>query len=273
MKSIITMTAGALLAVSPFVAPVAFAATTTTMPTITAMVSTTTIAQNVSKLQMKLQTQIASLLTQIKAIQAQLAQIRSTQKTITNTITQLNNKQLQVGSRGKNVEILQKLLASDPNIYPQGLVTGYYGRLTEAAVRKFQEDHGIESVGEVGPQTRMLMNAFLKHATTTIPMNFLRKVEVEQQSATSTDHMVVVCHRAGNSGMRISERIARMALFFHVRNGDSVGKCENEQNNDNSSMRESHSSEHGDMGMTTSTGDTSSTSDGHNGNGSTGGDN
>jgi len=49
---------------------------------------------------------------------------------------------------------LQEYLALDTEIYPRGLVTGYYGPLTAAAVRKFQRQHGIDQVGVVGPITR-----------------------------------------------------------------------------------------------------------------------
>ena len=57
---------------------------------------------------------------------------------------------------------LQKMLAEDFAIYPEGLITGYYGRLTEKAVQKWQKKHGVVSSGSpsstgygvVGPRTR-----------------------------------------------------------------------------------------------------------------------
>ncbi len=249
MKIITTTAVGVFLAVAPFATPFAFAATattTTTAPTATI----TTVAQSVSGMQATLQAQISQLIQQIKALQVQIAQIKTTQQTIKTSFVALRS-QMRVGSRGRGVRVLQKLLASDPSIYPQGLVTGYYGRLTQAAVKKFQENHGISPVGEVGPETRMLMNSFLKRATSTIPMNFLREVEGEQRSATSTDRMVTVCHRAGNSGMMVSERIARRALFFHVRHGDSIGECDGEQNDNGSeqeSLQNGNRGEHEDRG-------------------------
>jgi len=57
-----------------------------------------------------------------------------------------------------DVELLQQYLALDEEIYPQGLITGYYGPLTAAAVRKFQSAHGIDQVGVVGPITRARLN-------------------------------------------------------------------------------------------------------------------
>ena len=45
---------------------------------------------------------------------------------------------LQQGSQGEEVRYLQEMLASDPSIYPEGLVTGYYGGLTGQAVERFR---------------------------------------------------------------------------------------------------------------------------------------
>lgn len=62
-------------------------------------------------------------------------------------------RELQVGSRGADVSELQTYLANDPSLYPQGLITGYYGSLTRAAVIRYQRANGISQVGRVGPQT------------------------------------------------------------------------------------------------------------------------
>ena len=68
-------------------------------------------------------------------------------------------RQLQVGSRGDDVSSLQSFLAEDATLYPQGLVTGYFGFLTKAAVANFQSRNGISAVGRVGPQTLPVINA------------------------------------------------------------------------------------------------------------------
>ena len=67
-------------------------------------------------------------------------------------------RQLQVGMTGTDVSALQTFLASDPSLYPQGLVTGYFGFLTKAAVSNFQSRNGIDSVGRVGPATLPIIN-------------------------------------------------------------------------------------------------------------------
>lgn len=61
---------------------------------------------------------------------------------------------LSVGASGGDVTRLQQLLASDPSVYPEGLVTGYFGNLTVKAVRAFQAKYGLSQVGRVGPATR-----------------------------------------------------------------------------------------------------------------------
>lgn len=67
-------------------------------------------------------------------------------------------KTLQRGMRGKDVKILQEFLKQSPEIYPQGLVTGYFGPLTEMAVKRLQKLQGIEPVGIVGPKTKAKLN-------------------------------------------------------------------------------------------------------------------
>ncbi len=60
---------------------------------------------------------------------------------------------------GADVSDLQRFLAQDNTIYPQGLVTGYFGTLTKAAVSNFQARNGISNIGRVGPVTMAAINA------------------------------------------------------------------------------------------------------------------
>lgn len=68
---------------------------------------------------------------------------------------------LAVGSSGSEVTSLQTFLATDSSIYPEGLVTGYFGDLTKAAVIRFQAKYGIDQVGSVGPITRAKINSLI----------------------------------------------------------------------------------------------------------------
>lgn len=68
------------------------------------------------------------------------------------------NRQLDLTMSGSDVSTLQTFLAKDATLYPQGLVTGYYGFLTKAAVSNFQDRNGLPPVGRVGPMTLPVLN-------------------------------------------------------------------------------------------------------------------
>ncbi len=69
---------------------------------------------------------------------------------------------IQPGSSGEDVTQLQRFLGKDKSVYPEDLVTGYFGSSTLAAVQRWQADHGIVATGTpdstgygiVGPRTR-----------------------------------------------------------------------------------------------------------------------
>lgn len=57
---------------------------------------------------------------------------------------------LKLGSQGTEVKELQKCLAKDPEVYPEGEITGYFGQLTKKAVIRFQEKYREEILEPVG---------------------------------------------------------------------------------------------------------------------------
>ena len=66
---------------------------------------------------------------------------------------------LSFGQTSVDVRKLQTLLALDKTIYPSGKVTGNFGMLTDAAVKKFQKKYNLKCsdntyCGQVGPKTR-----------------------------------------------------------------------------------------------------------------------
>lgn len=108
----------------------------------------------------KLMAQIESLTAQLQLLQQQVQELLGQKQVLKEEAVALT-RQLQEGMRGDDVKILQQALATDPEIYPEGLVTGYFGSLTREAVRRFQERAGIEQVGRVGPQTLWRVNEIL----------------------------------------------------------------------------------------------------------------
>ena len=63
------------------------------------------------------------------------------------------------GMQNGQVTKLQQILARSPEIYPEGLITGYFGPATERAVMRFQKRYDLEQVGHVGPKTKTLLNS------------------------------------------------------------------------------------------------------------------
>jgi len=64
-------------------------------------------------------------------------------------------RDLTLGAKGEDVSRLQDFLAKDSTIYPERLVTGYFGALTQKAVIRFQQKNNITPTrGYVGPLTR-----------------------------------------------------------------------------------------------------------------------
>ena len=74
-------------------------------------------------------------------------------------VSAIFTKTIGFGSQNDDVVRLQRLLFADPGLYPEGLVTGYFGPATQRAVGRFQEKYGVANPGDagygtVGPKTR-----------------------------------------------------------------------------------------------------------------------
>lgn len=99
---------------------------------------------------------------------------------------------LYLGVANNQVSLLQNLLAKDPNVYPEGKVSGYFGTLTRKAVQRFQTKYGIVSSGSeyttgyglVGAKTREKLNILLNGGTL-IPQQTLPSNTVPQKNTTS----------------------------------------------------------------------------------------
>lgn len=134
-----------------------------------------------------LEVQIAELLKQVEALKAKIQTLEGTNTSLSNELTKLKlESQLRVGAEGDDVRTLQKLLASDTSIYPEGLITGFFGSLTENAVKRFQAKVKLEQVGAVGPETLARINEILSAAGATgqIPSGFLGsrvKIKIEMK--------------------------------------------------------------------------------------------
>src|SRR3989338_1775518 len=109
--------------------------------------------------------QIKTLQQQMETLKQQIRDLRQERKEILKEIRALLKleRPLARGANGEDVRMLQEALATDPDIYPEGDTSGFFGPLTERAVKRFQERFGLEQVGNVGPQTREHINYILEH--------------------------------------------------------------------------------------------------------------
>ena len=156
---------------------------------------------------------------------------------------------LKYGASGDQVTLLQAILAADTDIYPEGEITGYFGSLTEKAVKQFQVSKGLEPVGFVGPKTREKLNATgfysVSNPLTTkkpplvrLPANpgYIHTIATSTATTTppdddtststpSTGH-VTVCHiPPGNPDNAHTITIDSPAWPAHRAHGDTLGSC------------------------------------------------
>ena len=106
------------------------------------------------------------LLAQIETLKAQIAKLVGT-----NTVSQATAQQirhtfrfstpLHMGMSGEEVRKLQKMLSTDPTLFSESNITGFFGPLTAAAVSQFQQHFGIDAIGVVGPKTMQKINELL----------------------------------------------------------------------------------------------------------------
>lgn len=117
----------------------------------------------------QIQAQIKLLLAEVAELQAAIAGSGSTGTAanpavlppVASGVCPQIGRVLRRGQSGDDVSRLQSFLAADPSVYPEAQVTGFYGALTEAAVKRWQAKFNIVSSGDadstgygvVGPRT------------------------------------------------------------------------------------------------------------------------
>ncbi|KPJ56443.1 hypothetical protein AMJ49_04870 [Parcubacteria bacterium DG_74_2] len=124
-------------------------------------------AASVQELIQTIKQKIEELTAQIQALTVQLDSLKQAKGEVKETVKEIKatlriTRQLWRGMSNEDVELLQEMLATDPEIYPEGLITGYFGPLTERAVERFQKKMGVEQVGRVGPKTMSKINELLE---------------------------------------------------------------------------------------------------------------
>lgn len=105
----------------------------------------------------------------ISNVQSSLSgQMGATSPSVTQTSTTTNNSivlqfsvRLRPGMKGDDVKHLQEILASDSDNFSKEMVTGFFGPITEDALKHFQKRFGITPSGVVGPATMEKLNDLL----------------------------------------------------------------------------------------------------------------
>lgn len=72
-------------------------------------------------------------------------------------ITQAQSIPLKKGMESQEIQAIQKILKQDSSIYPEGYTTGYFGLLTEEAVKKLQKKFGVPETGIIDEQTEIII--------------------------------------------------------------------------------------------------------------------
>ena len=217
-------------------------------------VSAQTPSNDNDTLILQLEEQIQLLLDQVESLRAELYVARGE---VVEAQQELQlTRSLFKGLSGDDVEELQQFLKQFPDVYPEGLTTGYFGSLTEKAVKKFQKKYGIEQVGIVGPKTRAQLHKLVGKSDDFLPPGLAKKTGVDsddsEDDTDDTDNgddtdgddsddgdedddvangghgkgKVLVCHKGKNT-----INISRAALQAHLRIGGTEGAC-GEQNGD-----------------------------------------
>jgi peptidoglycan hydrolase-like protein with peptidoglycan-binding domain len=68
-------------------------------------------------------------------------------------------KSYQKGDKNVEIEHLQEILFSENVSFPQNLITGYFGSITENSLKLFQKKHGLAETGIVDSATQTQLNS------------------------------------------------------------------------------------------------------------------
>ncbi len=130
-------------------------------------------------------TNISDLLVTLQGLMKQVEELKARLAEITGDISDVRAEikaGLREGMTDEDIKKLQELLATDPDIYPRGLVTGYFGPLTVDAIKRFQERHGLTVTGVIDEETRALINEYFKEKKDgRVPPGLLKAVDARER--------------------------------------------------------------------------------------------
>ncbi len=141
------------------------------IPVLAEETNTSSAQELIQRLQQQLEqlrAQIEVLMAELESLRQVKLEIKEEEKEIKVTLKLI--RQLREGVTGEDVELLQEILATDSDVYPEGLVTGNFLSLTMTAVIRFQEKYSSEilnplnleqGTGYFGKLSRQKANIFI----------------------------------------------------------------------------------------------------------------
>ncbi len=88
-----------------------------------------------------------------------------------------------IGTTGRDVRHIQLLLAQNPAIYPEQLITGYFGGLTQKAIARFQAKRGLPETGIADAATRKKLQELSKTRQIVQKSSFYRDLIIGSEGA------------------------------------------------------------------------------------------
>lgn len=103
-----------------------------------------------------------SLIERLRSLVAELLELRTKMSAVQTEINEEIRAGIAEGMTGDDIKKIQEILATDKSIYPEGMVTGYFGPLTKNALKRFQEKFELKVTGEIDDDTRDYLEELLK---------------------------------------------------------------------------------------------------------------
>ncbi|MBI3589288.1 MAG: peptidoglycan-binding protein [Candidatus Liptonbacteria bacterium] len=102
-------------------------------------------------------------------------------------------RNLAAGSQNLDVFHLQLILKNEAGIYPSGLLTGYFGPLTQKALTRFQIKRKLEPTGRADEKTRVALE------------NFSRRLKIESNTLTSIFERDLAVGQSGSDVLALQQ--------------------------------------------------------------------
>lgn len=103
-----------------------------------------------------------TVLEHIKVLMAKLEELKKQISIVRGEMKDVIKDGLSEGMTDASIRDVQELLATDPTLYPEGKVTGFFGPMTKEAIKRFQARHNLQVTGVVDTETKKLLEEYFK---------------------------------------------------------------------------------------------------------------